>query len=96
MAASGRAGEPQAERLAAGLEAVPGAALAAPVQANEIFVTLPASVIDGLAEAGVQFYRWPETDPAATTIRLVTRHDTAPDEVDALIARAHRLGTCAE
>ena len=86
----------QAERLAAGLEAVPGAALAAPVQANEIFVTLPASVIDGLAEAGVQFYRWPETDPAATTIRLVTRHDTAPDEVDALIARAHRLGTCAE
>ena len=75
----------QARRLAQGLEAVPGATLAAPVQANEIFVALPAAVIDGLAAAGVLFYRWPETDPAATTIRLVTRHDTDEHEVDALI-----------
>ena len=81
----------QARRLAAGLEAVPGAALAAPADANEIFVTLPAAVIDGLARAGVLFYRWPETDPAATTIRLVTRHDTEEGEVDALIETARRL-----
>ncbi len=81
----------QAGRLAAGLQAVPGAALAAPVEANEVFVTLPASVIDGLAAAGVLFYRWPETDPAATTIRLVTRHDTDEHEVDALIETARSL-----
>ena len=42
----------QASRLAAGLAAVPGARLAAPAQANEIFVTLPRAVIDGLAAAG--------------------------------------------
>ena len=81
----------QAQRLAAGLEAVPGATLAAPAAANEIFVTLPAAVIDGLAQAGVLFYRWPETDPEATTIRLVTRHDTDESEVDALIETAQRL-----
>jgi threonine aldolase len=48
-------------------------------------------VIDGLAAAGVLFYRWPETDPAATTIRLVTRHDTDEHEVDALIETARAL-----
>ena len=85
----------QANRLAAGLEAVPGAALAAPVQANEIFVTLPARVIDGLAGAGILFYRWPETDPATTTIRLVTRHDTADGDVDALIGTARSLAAAA-
>lgn len=78
----------EACRLARGLAALPGAQLAAPVAANEVFVTLPASMIDGLAAAGVLFYRWPESDPAATTIRLVARHDTAPEEVDALLAAA--------
>ena len=83
----------QAQRLAAGLQAVPGASLAAPAQANELFVTLPRPVIDGLARAGALFYSWPETDPATTTIRLVTRHDTADGEVDALVATAHRLAS---
>ena len=46
-------------------------------------------MIDGLAEAGVLFYSWPETDPETTTIRLVTRHDTADADVDALIETAH-------
>ena len=81
----------RADRLAAGLKTVPGAVLAAPAEANEIFVTLPAAVIEGLAAAGVLFYRWPETDPAATTIRLVTRHDTQDAEVDTLIETARRL-----
>ena len=85
----------QAQRLAAGLEAVPGASLAAPIEANELFVTLPRAVIDGLAEAGALFYPWPETDPATTTIRLVTRHDTDPAEVDRLVETAHRLASAA-
>lgn len=79
-----------ARRLAQGLAVLPGARLAAPVEANEVFVTLPPPAIDGLAAAGVLFYRWPETDPAATTIRLVARHDTAPADVDALLATARR------
>ena len=83
----------QAQRLAQGLEAVPGASLAAPIEANELFVTLPRAVIDGLAEAGVLFYSWPETDPTTTTIRLVTRHDTDPGEVDRLVETAHKLAT---
>ena len=83
----------QAQRLAAGLQAVPGASLPAPAEANELFVTLPRPVIDGLAEAGALFYSWPETDPATTTIRLVTRHDTTNGEVDALVATAHRLAS---
>ena len=81
----------EACRLSQGLAAVPGASLAAPVEANEIFVTLPRAVIDGLAAAGVLFYPWPETDPATTTIRLVTRHDTDAGEVGALIDTAQRL-----
>ena len=52
-------------------------------------------MIDGLAEAGVLFYSWPETDPATTTIRLVTRHDTDPAEVDRLVETAHNLATAA-
>ena len=50
-------------------------------------------MIDRLAEAGVLFYSWPETDPETTTIRLVTRHDTDDADVDALIATAHRLAS---
>ena len=72
---------------------MPGASLAAPAEANELFVTLPRPVIDGLAEAGALFYSWPETDPETTTIRLVTRHDTADADVDALIDTAHRLAS---
>ena len=81
----------QARRLAEGLDSVPGAGLAAPAEANEIFVTLPRAVIDGLAQAGVLFYPWPETDPATTTIRLVTRHDTDGREVDRLVETARKL-----
>lgn len=48
-------------------------------------------MIEGLARAGVLFYLWPEMDAEATTIRLVTRHDTDAGEVDALIETAQRL-----
>ncbi len=81
----------QARRLAAGLEAIPGVTLAAPVQANELFVAMPAAMIAGLAQAGAGFYRWPETEPDATTIRLVTRHDTTDGEIDTLLQAARRF-----
>ena len=76
----------QAARLAAGLAALPGAAIAHPVDANEVFVTLPPAVADGLAAAGFGFARWDDR-----MVRLVTAFDTYPADVDAFLATASRL-----
>jgi len=45
-----------AQRLAQALERVPGARLLAPVQANGVFIDLPAAVVAGLRERGWRFY----------------------------------------
>jgi threonine aldolase len=78
-----------AATLAEGLEALPGAALSHPVEANEIFVVLPEPVIQGLFARGFQFYRWgPE---ANREVRLVTAFNTDPDHVEAFLAAAREL-----
>lgn len=77
-----------ARRLGQGLAKLPGARIEYPVEANEVFVTLPEPVILGLEADGVLFYRWP--DASAPTIRLVTAFDTAPDQVDAFLASVER------
>jgi threonine aldolase len=67
-----------AQRLAQGIAAIlprlPGARLLHPVEANELFVQLPASAIAGLRQAGSAFYDWPAEEGAA--IRLVTAFNT--------------------
>jgi threonine aldolase len=73
------------------LAALPGARLAAPIEANEVFVDLPRPLIDGLKAAGAQFFGWPEPWADTPTIRLVTRHDMAEAEVDRLIETARGL-----
>jgi threonine aldolase len=78
-----------AERLAAGLAGLPGAALVHPRESNQVFIDLPEAVIVGLEAAGFAFYRWGAAD--TTCIRLVCAFDTRPEDVDALIARAARL-----
>ena len=78
-----------AARLGAGLATLPGAALAHPVQTNQVFVDLPGPVIAGLEAAGFGFYRWGTAE--TTRIRLVTAFDTRAEDVDALIATARRL-----
>jgi threonine aldolase len=75
-----------ADRLAAGLAGIPGARLRDPVEANEIFVALPAAVTEGLLAKGYQFYRW-----EGEVVRLVTSWETAPAAVDALVADARSL-----
>jgi threonine aldolase len=80
-----------AKRLGDGLAALPSARLDSPVEANEVFVDLPRPVIDGLKAAGALFYGWPEPWADSTTIRLVTRHDMAEDEVDRFLKLAARL-----
>jgi threonine aldolase len=67
-----------AQRLAQGITAalphLPGAKLLHPVEANELFVQLPAATIAGLREAGFAFYDWPAEQ--GTAIRLVTAFNT--------------------
>ena len=75
-----------ADRLAAGLTAVPGAALRDPVEANEIFIDLPEPVIAGLEQRGYAFYRWD-----GTVIRLVTAWNTEAGDIDRMIADAREL-----
>jgi threonine aldolase len=73
-----------AQRLAQGIGAVlprlPGARLLHPVEANELFVQLPASAIAGLRQAGAAFYDWPAEEGAA--IRLVTAFNTEAAAVE--------------
>ncbi len=78
-----------AAALAEGLAALPGAKLSHPVEANEIFVTLPEPVIQGLFDRGFQFYRWgPE---AKREVRLVTAFNTDPAHVEAFLSAAREL-----
>ena len=75
-----------ARRLGQGLAAVAGARLEHPVDANEVFVTLPRPVSDRLAAEGWGFYRWP--DNGSATLRLVTAFDTNSQTVDGFVANA--------
>ena len=78
-----------AAALAEGLAELSGVELSHPVEANEIFVTLPAPMIEGLFARGFQFYRWgPETDREA---RLVTAFNTDPAHVEAFLSAAREL-----
>jgi threonine aldolase len=78
-----------AAELASGLDGLAGVAILHPVEANEIFLTLPAALADGLLAEGFMFYRW--GDEAVPTARLVTGFDTKREDVRAFIATAARL-----
>ena len=89
-----------ADRLAAGLAAVPGAEIAAPVGANTVFVRLPRAVHRRLQDAGAHYYLWGDTlagdDPSAPLLgRLVCAWNTDLAEVDAFVAAAHRAAAIA-
>jgi threonine aldolase len=74
-----------ARRMADALAAMPGVSLVAPVEANLLFVSLPAPVIDDLVAAGVRLGR-----RGGNVVRLVTRFDGTDEEVDRLIELAGR------
>ena len=78
-----------ARRLAGGLAAIPGAELLFPVEANGVFVNLPAPVLDGLRERGWRFY----TFIGAGGARFMCAWDTRPESVDALLADLRTLST---
>lgn len=81
-----RASNAVAARLAEGLAGVPGLAPAAPVEANEIFLDLPAATMDALEAEGFLFYR-----RGANSARFVCRFDATGEEADALVAALRRL-----
>jgi threonine aldolase len=78
-----------AAALAEGLAELPGVELSHPVEVNEIFVTLPAPMIEGLFARGFQFYPWgPET---ARESRLITAFNTDPAHVEAFLSTAREF-----
>ncbi len=76
-----------ANKLVTGLTNLPGVELCYPVNANEIFIRLPETIIAGLIADGFGFYRW--EGEHSTIVRLVTAFDTKAESVDALIKAAY-------
>jgi threonine aldolase len=78
-----------AQRMAQGLQGISGATLLHPVEANELFLELPAEIVGGLEDQGFHFYRWPlHRSKSGVTIRLVTCFATSSADVDEFIAAA--------
>ena len=77
-----------AARLGAGLAALPDVRLIAPVEANLVFINLPALAITRLAATGLQFAR-----RGQEVIRFVARFDSTEQEADEVIALVHRAIT---
>jgi len=71
-----------ARRLAAAAAQVPGVRLAYPVQANAVFVALPAAVRERLLE-DYRFYTW---DEQTGVVRWMCSWQTSPEDVDRLVA----------
>jgi len=80
-----------AARIAAGVAGLPGLRLVAPVEANEIFLEIPATAMDALERDGFQFYR-----RSATLARFVCRFDLTDGEADALVAALKRHCTASD
>lgn len=91
--ANARHANQQAAALAQGLAGIRGAKIEHPVEANEIFVSLPEPVVQGLEADGFMFYRWQAA--GMPMLRLVTAFDTDPAHVAGFIASARRHAAAA-
>jgi threonine aldolase len=80
-----RASNAAASRIAAGIAGLPGVHLAAPVEANELFLESSPAVLDALERDGFLFYR-----RSPTLGRFVCRFDLDDSEADALVAALRR------
>jgi threonine aldolase len=74
-----------AARIAARVAMLPTMRLVAPVEANEIFLELPAEAMDALEREGVGFFR-----RGPTLARFVCRWDTTEAEIEALCGTLER------
>ncbi len=90
-----------AQRLSAGLAAVPGVRLAWPTEANEVFAILPERVDAAMRAAGALYYPWSTRSlPAGERIgageilvRLVASFATEERAVEALVTSAEQGAT---
>jgi threonine aldolase len=78
----------QARRIAEGLGALPGVAIANPVDGNEVFAEMPATMAAALEAAGFALEPWGPATGERRLMRLVAAFNTDPRNVDALIAAA--------
>ncbi|MEQ8405652.1 MAG: beta-eliminating lyase-related protein [Oceanicaulis sp.] len=78
-----RAANSAGGRIAAGLDALPGAGLAHPCDGNEVFARLDPALADRLRGAGAGFYGWPDG-----SARFVASWCTTHEEIDALLGAA--------
>ena len=76
-----------AKRLADALSALPGTRLLAPVQANGVFVELPAHAIEALHARGWHFYSF----VGDTGVRLMCAWDTPPETVDRFVGDLRKV-----
>jgi threonine aldolase len=80
-----------AARLGKGLVEL-GGRLQAPVEANEVFVSLPEALVAGLRAAGYEFYDWiSPPGGSGPVIRLVTAYDMQRADVNALLDAARTV-----
>ena len=79
-----RTANARAAELAVGIEATPNAALAWPVEANEVFLRADAEVLQALKQRGFEFHIWPGHEDVA---RLVCTFATPAQQIqDFLVA----------
>ena len=71
-----------AERLAAGIQQLPGVKAMFPRQANAVFVAFPDAIVEGLRQRGWMFH----TFLGAGGSRLMCAWDTTESDVDAFLA----------
>ncbi len=89
----------QAARLAGSLSEIPGVRLVWPVDANEVFVTMPRVLADRLQHEGAEFYEWyADSLPVGFTlgpedafVRLVCSFATTDAHVEEFVSRAAAL-----
>ncbi|MBW8727690.1 MAG: low specificity L-threonine aldolase [Inquilinus limosus] len=75
----------RARQLAEGLQALPGVELLHPVEANEVFVRLPAALAEGLKRQGVVAAHW-----EGEIWRFVGAFDTDAATIETVLERARR------
>jgi threonine aldolase len=83
-----------AQELASALQSIAGVRLAAPVQANEIFVIVPKRLSAALEAEGGKFHEWPFDGLAdgEVCLRLVLAFATPEADVQKFAGLAKRLG----
>ena len=77
-----------AQRVREGLATIPGVRFRGPTEINFVLVALPQPVWDGLVADGYSFSR--RGAPSEGVIRIACAFDTTAEDVDALVAAAHR------